>query len=392
LIEATAVQASDGSVELTNSLAMCQIFSAIPTPLIDDALKTIDRTKHRLGKFPDHLVVYFVIFMALFSEHSYLQIFEFLRSTLSWLSGYGLELDELSDTAIAKARRRIGFEPLEKLFKITSAPVTEPNAPGAFFHNFRLCLLDGTVLDAVDSPDNQILGKRKNQNGEGAYPQFRVVALVDYATRVIADVEIATMVGNGEVTLAKILASRLTSDLLILADRNFPGTELCRAIVERNSHFVFRVKASLKLTPIDHFEDGSYTAFISEKSEIPLMVRVFEYTLEGSSDKYKIITSLLDAEKYTALDLGYLYPHRWTVETILGDVKVVLKTQQILLRSKSPSTAAQEIFGIFLAYNVVRSVMQQAAQRAGVPPSHLSFRHSVKVLKFSLPKAGDFSP
>jgi hypothetical protein len=385
-------QSSPISSDLTSCIAVCEIFRAIPSERIEQALRTIDRSKHRMGKFPDHLVVYFVIFMGLFMEHSYLQIFELLQNTLSWLSGFGSELHDLSDTAVSKARRRIGFEPMRELFELTSAPVLEPGAPGTFLGEYRLCLLDGTVIDVADTPENQILGKRKNQNGEGAYPQLRLVALMDYATRVVVDLEIASMVGNGEVPLAEALAARLASKLLIVADRNFPGTDLCRAIVGKGSDFLFRVKSSLKLKPIKQFADGSYTAFVSEARAEPLLVRVFEYTLEGSSERYKMITSLMDAERISALDLAGLYPHRWAAETIFGDIKSVLKTRKVLLRSKSPATVAQEIYGLFLAYNVVRAFMHEAAKQGGVPPSHLSFRHSLNILKFNLPKVGDFSP
>ena len=109
-------QSSQISSDLTSCITAGEIFRAIPTERIEQALRSIDRSKHRMGKFPDHLVVYFVIFMGLFMEHSYLQIFELLQSTLSWLSGFGLELNGLSDTAVSKARRRIGFEPMRELF------------------------------------------------------------------------------------------------------------------------------------------------------------------------------------------------------------------------------------------------------------------------------------
>lgn len=381
----------DESSSLGDSMLVGEVFRSIPTELIYECLSTSDRSNRRLGKFPDHLVVYYVIFMCLFMHLSYAHVFEKFQQTFSWLSGLGMALTDLSEAAITQARQRVGFGPLEELFRKTVRTQATRDLPGGFFGKHRLVVLDGTVLDTPDTPENAILGWRDNQNGRGACPQVRLVCLAEYATRIVLDLEIASFAGNGEVTLAKAIAGRLESDCLVMGDRGLPGSDLCKLIVNRGSHFLFRVKSLLKLTPIEYLADGSYTANLTVKDKEPLLIRVIEYVLESGSEKYRLVTSLLDASEAPALALAQLYPSRWTAETIYSELKNVLKSK-VLLRSKSPKLIAQEVYGLFIAHFVVRHFMLEAARRAEIPPDRLSFRHSVEVIRTNLPKSGDFSP
>jgi hypothetical protein len=378
--------------KLDSYLAIAELFRAIPRAYVDEALKSIDRSKHRLGKFPDYLVVYFVILMCLYMDDSYLQIFEALQGALSWLSCFELGMEGLSEAAISKARRRIGYEPLKQLFLEVTPSMLNSSRSDKVFGKYRKFVMDGTVLDVADTPENSIFGSRSNQIGPGAYPQLRLVALMDYASRLIIDFELSPFRGTGEIPLAKLIAERLSPDSLVIADRNFPGTELCEQIIERGAHFVFRVKNSITLAPLKYLPDGSYTARLNQSSKKGFEVRVVEYSLSENSEKYRIITSLFDSETAAAEDLARLYPQRWTAETIFGDIKNVLRAPKLLLRSKTPNAVAQECCGLILAYNFVRSFMSEAAERAGVPPSLLSFKYSVSVLKNQLHNAADFPP
>ena len=121
-------------------------------------------------------------------------------------------------------------------------------------------------------------------------------------------------------------------------------------------------------------------------------MRVVKYTLPGSAEVYRLITSLLKPEQASAEQLARLYPKRWTVETFNAEIKTTLRKSRIVLRSKKPDQVIQELYGLFIAHSVVRSTMAEAASTCGIPPDSLSFNHSVFVLKQHLSKSGDFSP
>ena len=390
---AKAVQSTrmvKATVHLSDTVLAAQCFKSIPYETVDQALSTVDRTRRQLRKFSDHLVVYFCILMAFFMESSYLHVFERLKQTFDWLCGF--PIPDISDEAIVQARQRVTSAPMKALFQLVAKPLATHDTPGAFFHNLRLTVIDGSTFDVADSPANAELGKVTNQSGKSAFPLVRAVALIEWATRAVIDLACGPYVGSSELSLARIIIERMPSGLLCLGDRNFPGTDLCRLVTERGSHFVWRVKRVFKLKPIKRLADGSFLAYLTDSVDNPLVVRVIEYKLRGGKETYRIVTSILESTDGGAEELARLYHCRWGVETFIGEIKTDLRAPQILLRSKHPDTVYQELYGMFLAHYVVRAFMFEAAQKAGIPSDHLSFKHAVHVIRTHLPKAGSFSP
>jgi hypothetical protein len=380
-------------------LTVSQVFKAISYAIVDKAVSGIDRSARRLGSFPDQLVVYFVILMGLFMDHSYGHAMMKLQKGLRWLSDYHAELKEISSSAITQARQRVTFQPLMSLFEQIARPLGTVATPGAFFYGLRLVAIDGVVFDTEDTVANDIgFGRPKNQKGGGAYPQVRCVALIEQATRAIIDLAFGSIAAMSEHALAKQLLERLKPGMLCLADRLYPGFEYCQAVMNTGAHFVWRVQKGIKLIPVQRLDDKSYLARIyAYKSghrieDDFLLVRVVEYKLKGSKEVYRVITSLIDPKQVPADEIAKLYPKRWTIETFNSEIKKTLRKPRIVLRSKKPDQVIQELYGLFIAHFVVRSFMFEAAAAANIPPDTLSFTHSVFVLKSYLPESGNFSP
>ncbi len=57
-----------------------------------------------------------------------------------------------------------------------------------------------------------------------------------------------------------------------------------------------------------------------------VVVRVIEYSLCGSPERYRLLTTLLDPEEAPAQELAALYHERWEVELVFDELKVHLKT------------------------------------------------------------------
>ena len=120
----------------------------------------------------------------------------------------------------------------------------------------------------------------------------------------------------------------------------------------------------------------------------PIKVRVVEYRLEGvpeSESRYRLITTILAADRAPAQELAALYPERWEIETAFDELKTHLRGRRIVLRSKKPDLVRQEFYGLLLAHYAVRALMHEAALRDDVDPDELSFTHSVRVVRRKLP-------
>ena len=96
-----------------------------------------------------------------------------------------------------------------------------------------------------------------------------------------------------------------------------------------------------------------------------------------------VVTTLLDAEKYTADELDKLYRRRWQAELCLRSLKVVLQMDH--LRCKIPHRVRNELYMHLVAYNLIRKVMAIAADKAGLEPWTVSFKGALQTLARLLP-------
>jgi IS4 transposase len=123
-------------------------------------------------------------------------------------------------------------------------------------------------------------------------------------------------------------------------------------------------------------------------------VRVVDYRLEGVPDAeplYRLVTTLLDPAA-PAAELAALYHERWESEGAFAELKVSLPGERLMLRSRRPDLAEQELYGLLLAHFALRRLMHEAGRQAGRDPDTLSFLHAVRVVRRHLPFHAAFSP
>ena len=92
-----------------------------------------------------------------------------------------------------------------------------------------------------------------------------------------------------------------------------------------------------------------------------------------------VVTTLLDAEVYSARDLAELYRARWHAELDLHALKITLGMD--VLRCKTPEMVRKEVWAHLLAYNLIRTLMAQAAKETGCTPRDLSFKGTLQTMK-----------
>jgi hypothetical protein len=91
-----------------------------------------------------------------------------------------------------------------------------------------------------------------------------------------------------------------------------------------------------------------------------------------------VATTLLDADEFTKEDLVELYRARWNAELDLRSLKQTL--QMDMLRCKTPELVRKEIWTHILAYNLIRTIMAQAATMHDVEPRTISFKGTIQTL------------
>jgi hypothetical protein len=92
-----------------------------------------------------------------------------------------------------------------------------------------------------------------------------------------------------------------------------------------------------------------------------------------------VVTTLLDAETCTKTDLADLYRSRWNNELDLRSLKRTMQME--VLRCKTPELVRKEVWTHILAYNLIRTIMAQAAIKHALPPRSISFKGAIQTLE-----------
>jgi len=386
-------------VRITDHISLGVIARQFPLQRVHEALNAEGKHSQRQRNLPAHVVVYYCIALALYMPVSCREVLRCLLEGIRWLKGPDFKIDVTGRAGISQARARVGSEPLQRLHDELVVPIAIKQngraTKGAWYRKWRLVSIDGSTLDVADTPANEAaFGRPGASRGQSAFPQIRLVSLVENGTHVL----FGTRMGGcrqSEAVLAKNVTGSLKKGMLCLADRNFFSYGHWQQAQQTKADLLWRVKKNLKLPCLKRFRDGSYRSkvYASDKDRRHdrggLEVRVIEYALEGvpgAEPIYRLITTILDPRQAPAKALAALYHERWEIETALDEFKTHLRGQKIVLRSKRPDLVTQEFYGLMLAHFAVRGLMHEAALKADVDPDRLSFVHAVRVIRRKLPQ------
>ena len=389
----TIAELPSGS-RITDYVSLGVIAKTFPLVKILAILKATEKSSVRQRDLPAHVVVYYVIALAVYMQSSYREVLRCLLEGIQWLRDPSATIRVAGKSGISQARTRVGWEPFRQLHDELVKPIAVPATKGAWYGAWRLVSLDGSTLDVADEQINaDAFGRPGASRGSSAYPQIRFVSLVENGTHVLFGSQVDAY-ATGEITLAKKVLPCLRKGMLCLADREFFGYQLWKQARATGADLLWRVKKNMRLVCEKRLPDGSYLSRIypSERDlrhkTNGIVVRVIDYRLEGvegAEPIYRLVTSILDHEKAPAKELAALYHERWEIETALDELKTHLRGSKIVLRSKTPDLVRQEFYGFLMAHFAIRGLMHEAALKAKVDPDRLSFLHAVRVVRRKLP-------
>jgi len=392
---ARTVAALPAGSRITDYISLGVMARFFPMEKIRDVLQQTHRASIRERDLPAHVVVYYVIALALYMGSSYREVLRCLLEGVQWLLDPSAKVKVAGKSGISQARSRLGVEPLKKLYELIVAPMAERRTKGAWYGPWRLVSLDGSTLDVADTAENdKAFGRPGASRGSSAYPKIRFVGLLENGTHVLWAVRMDKY-KTDEIALAKAVVPALRKGMLCLADRFFPSYDLWRRAAQTGAELLWRVRHNARLEVDKRLADGSYLSRIyaspsdRRNRRKALVVRVIEYRLNnvpGAEPIYRLITTILDPQLAPAKELAALYHERWEIETTLDELKTHLRGAQIVLRSKTPELVQQEFYGLLMAHFAIRGLMHEAALQVDEDPDRLSFVHAVRVVQRRLPR------
>jgi hypothetical protein len=411
-----------GEGRLTDWVSIGVLASSVPRDVVDEAIATTGKQAKRSdGRLPPHVMVYFVMALALFAEEDYEEVAARLTETLSSWGCWDDQWAAPTSGGITQARQRLGYEPVKELFAQVAVPVAEELTRGAFLGPWRVMAIDGFEWDAPATKANAAeFGYAVSDVDTSAFPKVRVVTVSECASHAVVDAEMGgiTGKGSGEQTLARRLYRRLAEDWLLIADRNFYNWADWHTAADAGAQLLWRVKADLRLPVLEFLPDGSYTSVlinpkIRGKARQALieaaragrdldpgqarLVRVVEYTVpdrdgDGKDELICLITTIDDPHTAPAQVLADTYHERWEHETGNKQLKTYLRGPGRVLRSKSPDVVRQEIYGYLLTHYAISALICRAATEADIDPDRVKFKRTVRLVRRRLADPAAFSP
>jgi hypothetical protein len=264
----------------------------------------------------------------------------------------------------------------------------------------RVHLFDGSSVAMPDTPENRNeYPLTYNQKPGTGFAVARIGAIISLACGAILDLGICRYAGKGqsELGLLRQLWDLFRPGDILVADRLMCAwTEMvmlkqrgvdtaCRLTSHRTADF----RRGTRLGKDDHIvmwmkpqKPRSVERAVYDALPDFLVVRECRVRIAQPGFRVRILivaTTLLDAEEYTRDDLAQLYRARWNIELDWRSVKDVL--QMDVLRCKTPELVRKEIWTHVLAYNLIHTVMAQAASQNGTSPRAISFKATLQVLE-----------
>jgi len=367
------------AVEELNSIDKFKSF--LDPEILNQAYELSGVATVRRRRLPLDSVMLTIIGMSLFRNEPVWDIASKLDISLPGKSKF------VAPSALVQARQRLGDEAVKHTYHLLAQRTFEQHCFEQWC-GLNLLAVDGVMFRAQDTPENMsAFGCERNDQGDSPYPQIRMCSLMEISSHLLLASEFDSR-KVGEMSLAQRLIKSVPDNSLTLFDRGYYSLGLLHSWQNQGTHVHWMLPARKdlqftvkhQLSAHDAIIELSTTAQSRKRfADLPdtLEARLTSYQLDGKT--YRVLSSMTDALRYPYDDVVDVYAQRWEIELGFREMKQGLHQAKHALRSKKPEMVRQELWGLLLAYNLVRMTMLDAVKDIPeIPPSRLSFSLSMR--------------
>ena len=314
-----------------------------------------------------------------------------VASVLTDRLGNGQAANSVNTGPYCKARQRLPLAQMKAAAINVGAHLHQQNAKTWKWYGYNVVLTDGTTVQMPDTPENKaVFPQQSNQKPGLGCPIVRIVALISLAAGTVLNYSLGPYQGKqtGESSLFSQLLNALSMGDLLMADRYYCTFAIIALLQAMEIPVLFQIHANKKVDFRQGQRLGAKDHCIEWKkpkrkpvwmtvqayADLPDMITVREFAVKG----VVYATTLLNAKKYPKTAVAAFYRERWKIELDFRTIKTHMGME--LLRCKSPDSVEKEIAVYFLAYNIIRGNLAQAAILHDKIPRQLSFRSAVQLL------------
>jgi Transposase DDE domain len=301
--------------------------------------------------------------------------------------------------AYCQARKRLPEKFFADVARHTGRTLDAGVDPQWLWKRRRVYIYDGSSASMPDTPANQRDYPQPGTQKPGlGFPLARIAAVFSLACGAVLDLGIGRYAGKGqgELSLLRGLWDLFAPGDVLLTDRLMCSWTEMVMLKQRGVDSVTRLskrradfRRGQRLGEGDHIvrwpkptkprsmDRKAYDALPEFLTVRETRVRVEQAGFRSRS--LIVVTTLLDAEEVSQSDLAQLYRARWNAELDLRSLKRTM--QMDVLRCKTPELVRKEIWTHVLAYNLIRTIIAQAASAHDLEPRSISFKGAIQTLE-----------
>ena len=367
----------------------------LPAEVIEPALPP-DAPTGRRRLFTPVTTLWVFLSQVLDPDHSCRQA---VARFLAWLVGQGRPACAPHTGAYCKARQRLPEGLRTRLLRQTGSDLEERSPADWRWHRRRVRLVDGTTVSMPDTPANQrAFPQPRTQRPGLGFPIARLLVVFSLSVGTVLEATLNPYKGKetGETTMLRALLDQLAEGDLLVGDRCYANYWLIALALKRGLNVVFRqhqrrrvdFRTGRRLGRDDHLitwakpgrpawmDAATWAALPDTLSLRELRVRVPKGKCRTRA--VVVVTTLLDATRYAKAEVQALYRRRWEAEIHLRALKQTL--QMDVLRCRTPAMVRKEVWAHLLIYNLLRTVLAEAAEAHELQPWQLSCKGTLQTV------------
>jgi putative transposase len=316
-----------------------------------------------------------------------------------FLAGVGRKVPSADTGNYCRARQKLPEAVLQRLALGTGKRQEREVPRGWLWYDRHVKIADGTTCSMPDTEANQKVYPQPTSQKPGlGFPILRMMVVLSMASAALCGMALAPCVGKrtGETSLLRELLDSFEAGDLVVGDRALGNYFLIALGLNRGLDWLARIHQSRKIRyrrsrlkacsqervtwprpqRPEWMDEATYATIPESLTLRQIVVEVQEPGFRV--DRIALVSTLLDDTRYPAEALAQLYRARWNVELDLRAVKQTLQMDPLC--TKTPEMVRREIWTHWLAYNLIRRVIAQAALAGGVLPRQISFAGARQLL------------
>ncbi len=360
----------------------------LPSSRLDEIFEE-EAISYRSRVYPPIVTLWAMLYQALSADKS---LSNTVKCITTWLTAAGVQPPSSDTGAYSKARGRLPESVLQRLIPETAHRLGQSVPQEHHWCERAVKVYDGTTVLMSDSSANQEEYPQHGNQAQGCgFPIARLVVFFCLITGAVVSACIAPL-SISEIVMSRLLYEDLEVNDVVMADQAYGSYVDLALIQQQGADGVLRKhharKCDFRKGHKNAIGDHQVTwkkphqrpAHMSEAefATIPKTLKVREVCLRLSLKGFRdqriiVVTTLLDAQRYSAQQLTRLYGWRWSAaEVNLRHLKTTLKME--MLTAKTPEMVRKDIWAHLLGYNLLRSLMEYAAPLADEARSRLSLQ------------------